>query len=205
MNSVLIFDYDGVIVDSLDMFMNFFIEACQTEGWEQISSEQSFLALFNGNMYENMFQLGMTKQNILDIVNRVKKGLLSNIEKTKIFPQIKEALQQLQQDHSLLISTSNDTQVVQQVLKYHDINYFQEIYGSDKNHSKVQKIHMIKEKYPAKNYAYIGDTVGDIIEGKKAHIQTIAVTWGWHQEKQLIKEKPDHIIHSPDQLVEIMK
>ena len=34
MNNVLIFDYDGVLVDSFDIFMENFIKACKQQGFE---------------------------------------------------------------------------------------------------------------------------------------------------------------------------
>ena len=42
------FDYDGVIVDSLEIFRENLIRACKMNGCNQIS-EGNFLDLFNGN------------------------------------------------------------------------------------------------------------------------------------------------------------
>jgi len=203
MKTVLIFDYDGVIVDSLDIFMKLFIKACRENGWEEISSKQDFLSLFNGNMYEKMMKLGMTKQDILSIVLQVKKGLLNNLENLPLFPKMKQTLMDLSNQHTLCISTSNDTSIVKNFLKLNQIFCFNHIYGSDVNHSKIKKIDMIKERYPAENYAYIGDTIGDIEEGKKANVITIAATWGWHSREKLQQSKPDHIIDSIKDLPKI--
>ena len=52
MENILIFDYDGVIVDSLDIFMKDLISACKKNGFNQISTKDIFLNLFDGNMYE---------------------------------------------------------------------------------------------------------------------------------------------------------
>ena len=203
MNTVLIFDYDGVIVDSLDIFMKLFINACKENGWKEISSKQDFLSLFNGNMYEKMMKLGMKKQDILSIVLQVKKGLLNNLEKLQLFPKMKQTLIDLSNQHTLCISTSNDTSIVKNFLKINQIFCFDQIYGSDINHSKIKKIDMIKKRYPSDNYAYIGDTIGDIEEGKKADVITIAATWGWHSKDKLQQSKPDHLIDSIEDLPKI--
>ena len=203
MKNVIIFDYDGVLVDSLDIFMDQFLHACKLEGWNQIHSKESFLSLFNGNMYENMMKLGMSKQDILQVVTRVKKGLLTFEKTMKFFPQMKETLEALSKENVLLISTSNDTTVVMRFLALQNLSCFKEVYGSDKHHSKVEKISMIKKKYPDGSYYYVGDTLGDIEEGKKADINTIAVTWGWHDEKDLKNKNPDYIIHKPTDLLTI--
>jgi len=203
MNAVLIFDYDGVIVDSLDIFMKLFINACKENGWKEISSKQEFLSLFNRNMYEKMIELGMTKQDILSIVLKVKKGLLNNLENLLLFPNIKKTLIDLSNQHTLCISTSNETSIVKNFLKLNQIFCFNQIYGSDINHSKTKKIEMIKKRYPAENYAYIGDTIGDIEEGKKANVITIAATWGWHSKENLQQSNPDYLIDSIEELSKI--
>ena len=205
MKSVLIFDYDGVLVDSLDLFMDLFIRACQNEGWGIIESRKSFLRLFEGNMFEQMQKNGMSKNDILRIVLQVKEGLLQNYELLSIFPNVKETLKLLSKNYTMLISTSNDSDVVKKVLKQNNLLFFQEIYGSDKHHSKIEKMLMIKEKFPNHKYVYIGDTTGDIIEGKKANVETVAVTWGWHSKEELIKTNPDFLISSPDELLSIFK
>ena len=70
--------------------------------------------------------------------------------------------------------------------------------------SPEEKIEKIKDKYPNKNYYYICDTQGDIIEGNQAKIKTIAVTWGWHSKKKLRKVKPDYFVDSPNDLTNFL-
>lgn len=116
MNHVLIFDYDGVIADSLSVFMNSFITACQQQGYPQIASKQEFLRLFEGNMFEQMMNHGMNKETILNIVHTLRDELLLHQEKIKFFPEIQQVLTKLSKNHTLLISTSNETGLVQRFL-----------------------------------------------------------------------------------------
>ena len=88
-------------------------------------------------------------------------------------------------------------------MRLKNIDYFEEVVGADKETSKVKKIEAIKSKFKGNKYFYIGDTKGDIIEGRKASVKTIAVTWGWHSEDKLKKENPDFIVHSPIELVKL--
>ena len=204
MKRVLIFDYDGVIVDSLNIFMTLFINACKKHGWKQISSKDGFLSLFNENMYENMKKVGMSKQDILTIILEVKNGLLHHLNDLPLFSHMKETLEILSHDHILCITTSNETTVVDRYLNLHQITGFQDIFGSDIHPSKTKKIELIKQKYPKKTYVYIGDTIGDILEGKKAKIYTIGVTWGWHSKEKIIKSNPDYLVECPKELINIV-
>ena len=74
MQQVLIFDYDGVIVDSLEVFMKDFIKACKQEGYPEIATKKEFLQLFQGNMFDQMMKKGMDKKTILNIVYTLKEG-----------------------------------------------------------------------------------------------------------------------------------
>ena len=201
MRSTLIFDYDGVIVDSLHIFMKYFFKACDREGFSNINSKQVFLSLFEGNMFEKMMDKGMSKEQILRIMDFMKKELLKNQGKLQVFPGIKKTLKTLSKKNTLLIITSNDSIVVKRFLSSQNLDIFSDIYGSEKEPSKVKKIQRIKQQYHRNNVFYIGDTTGDIIEGKEAKVQTIAVTWGWHDTEKLQKTSPAYILSEPQELL----
>ncbi len=205
MSNVLIFDYDGVLIDSFDIFMKYFLESCRKFNFDKVKNREDFLKIFNGNMYENMFKMGLSKEEILRIVLNVKKELLKNQEKIKLFDGIKETLNSISKDNTLIVVTSNDTEVVDKYFKLKGINVFDEIIGSDKEPSKIKKIEYIKSQYSGNNYYYFGDTKGDIIEGKKAGVKTVAASWGWHSKKELIEENPDYILDKPEDIFKILK
>lgn len=205
MQQVLIFDYDGVIVDSLEVFMKYFIKACKQEGYPEIATKKEFLQLFQGNMFDQMMKKGMDKKTILNIVYTLKEGLETHQHQINLFPDMKSVLRDLSREHKLIISTSNETNVVRKHLKKENIDsLFDEIYGSDIEPSKVKKIQIIQNKNPSGKYFYIGDTIGDILEGKEAKVQTIAVSWGWHTKEELLKVKPDHIVDKPINLLTVL-
>jgi phosphoglycolate phosphatase len=202
MQQVLIFDYDGVIVDSLEIFMKHFIKACKQEGYPEIATKKEFLKLFHGNMFDQMMKKGMDKKTILNIVYTLKEGLETHQDEIRLFSNMKNVLEQLSKNCKLIISTSNETNVVRNHLKKENIErLFDGIYGSDIEPSKVKKIQIIQNKNPSKDYFYIGDTIGDILEGKQAQVKTIAVSWGWHTKEELLKIKPDHIVDKPSNLL----
>lgn len=203
MGSILIFDYDGVIVDSLDLFMDYFIQACKQEGFEEIGSKQVFLSLFDGNMFEKMMEKGMTKEQIRHIMYFMKDELVLNQEKLRVFPKMKQVLRTLSLNNSLFIITSNESHVVNQFLSLHQMTMFKDIIGSEKEPSKVKKIQMIKQQNGHDKVFYIGDTVGDILEGKKAKVDTVAVSWGWHGPDKLRNIDPAYLVSKPEELIHL--
>jgi len=203
MGSILIFDYDGVIVDSLDLFMDYFIQACTQEGFEEIGSKQVFLSLFDGNMFEKMLEKGMSREQIKRIMYFMRDELVLNQGKLQVFPGMRQVLKTLSSNNSLYIITSNESHVVNQFLSLHQLTMFKDIIGSEKEPSKVKKIQMIKEQNGHKDVFYIGDTVGDIIEGKKAKVDTVAVSWGWHDLQKLRKIDPAYLVSRPEDLIHL--
>lgn len=203
MNYTLIFDYDGVIVDSFRLFMKYFLEACRIEKVEDIKTKKDFLEIFDGNMYESLKHIGLSSEKICRIISIVKDNLLKTHHDMNLFPGMKDVLEILSRKNILIVITSNNSEVVRDFFKLKDIEVFREIYGSEEGSSKVEKINKVKKKYNGRYYYYIGDTTGDIIEGKQAGVSTVAVTWGWHSEYKLRKEKPAYLVHSPHELLNI--
>jgi len=50
---------------------------------------------------------------------------------------------------------------------------------------------------------YIGDTTGDIKEGKEAGVKTVGVTWGWHSKALLAASRPDYLFDTPEDLLQL--
>lgn len=123
----------------------------------------------------------------------------------KLFDGVEETLAEIAKKRKIYIVTSNLTDIVKAYLESKNITAFEEIIGADKEMSKVKKIEYIKSKYPDGEFLYVGDTKGDMIEGKQAGVETIAVTWGWHSVAKLKEGKPDYIAEKPSDLLLILE
>jgi phosphoglycolate phosphatase len=203
MKSILIFDYDGVLIDSLDIFMDRFIFSCKKHGFNLIDSKNVFLELFDENMYDMMMKKGMSHDLIHRVIQTLNKELLLYMDKMPVFKGVPETLRHLSKHHILYVITSNDSYLVDQFLTRNNITFFQDVLGGDKGKSKVEKITKIKGNYDDKDFFYIGDTRGDMIEGKNAGVKTVAVTWGWHEESRLLSISPDFMVSSPVELLSL--
>ncbi|HDM67229.1 MAG TPA: HAD family hydrolase, partial [Thermoplasmatales archaeon] len=132
-----------------------------------------------------------------------KDNLIKNHDKMNPYPGMKQVLKSLSKKHRLFIITSNNSEVVEDFLRSRKMNYFLGIYGFESGLSKTRKIMFIKKKYRGFKHYYIGDTTGDIIEGRRAGVETIAVTWGWHPTDRILSSKPDHLVHTPIGLLKL--
>jgi phosphoglycolate phosphatase len=199
MNSLLVFDYDGVLIDSYDVFMPAFIDACQDAGYLPVFSEREFVRLFDDNLYESMIAQGIPRTAILRIVLKVKEAVLANHDKLQIFPGMTKVVRSLAVNHCMVVATSNDTSMVRQLLADHHLDCFDDIIGSDQEPSKTKSLLILKNKFEDLPVYFIGDTIGDIKEGQRAGVCTIGATWGWHGAR-VTQAVPDHVVTSPSEL-----
>ena len=63
----------------------------------------------------------------------------------------------------------------------------------------LKKFNLQKEQF-----LKVGDTVADILEGKNAGVKTAAIQSGTQDEKEIIKQHPDFIIHHLGELMDIV-
>ena len=109
-------------------------------------------------------------------------------------------------DNTLLIITSSRARVVESFLIAHGIAGITRVIGSDHETSKTARISLVKAEYGAgSEYWYVGDTVGDIVEGNAAGVRTVAVGWGWHEAERLLEARPDRLACRPADLLDLLE
>ncbi|MDD5489476.1 MAG: HAD family hydrolase [Candidatus Moranbacteria bacterium] len=204
MLKAIIFDFDGVIVDSLELWTEAFISACKGNGFSRIASKEAFLNLFDGNFYEEMLKAGIAEKEVPLMRKKLEHAYAENKDSIKLIDGMRETLDILAKENQIYIVSSNFSGIVQDILDSRGIEISGEILGADKGKSKVKKIESIKSRYFDHIFFYIGDTRGDMIEGKIAGVKTVAVTWGWHSREKLNEGKPDYLVNTPQELVKLI-
>jgi len=193
------FDYDGVIVDSFQDVRRDFIAACCKHGFE--IDEKTFETLHDDNCYKMMREKYGLEDKVVDAIIKEYEQISKNNLNLKIFEGMKEAIEKIAQKHSIVIITSNTSQNVAAFLERNGIKGIKDILGADLEQSKIKKIAKAVQLYSADLDYYVGDTTGDVIEGKKAGVITVAVSWGWHKAEKLKQFEPDYLVNSPQELV----
>ncbi|CAH2211993.1 HAD family hydrolase [Tepidibacter aestuarii] len=203
--NLIMFDFDGVIIDSLEQFTKDFISACNEHGLLSVNSQKDMLDLFDNNVYESILSLGIDEFRIDEILSSYKRNSQNNIFNSKLFDGVKDMLQSLSLNNKVFIITSNISSLTNDFLRLNGVDCVEDVIGADIEKSKIKKIKHVIDLYPNLSPYYVGDTKGDMIEGKISNAKTIGVTWGWHTLSQLKNGGADFIVNSPDDILDIFK
>jgi len=202
--ALVMFDYDGVIVDSLDVFISRFSQACLENGFRGIKEPKDVISFFDGNVYETMMSRGISEATINNILKRYELLQDEQLTELALFNGIGVALQRISEKHHVYVITSNLSSATIQILKKNGIHCFKDVIGAEKEKSKIKKIHNTMALHPGSPAYYVGDTKGDMIEGKRAGTLTIGVTWGWHNPQKIKEGDPDYLVNTPEELADFL-
>jgi len=201
---LLLFDFDGVLVDSLDVYEKTVTDCLEQIGQPLTRGREQFLELFEGNFYESLKQQGVDMKKFsdasVDILAKV------NYADMKPFDAIRPVLRELTKNHPLIVISSNDSPTIKEALRLYDFDgIFDDILGCDFMLSKKDKILHVIRKYSVtlQDIYYIGDTTGDMKEGKQAGVKTVGVTWGWHSKELMATSQPDYLFDKPEDLLKL--
>ena len=201
---LLLFDFDGVLVESLDVYYRIVSSALEKINEPLTRGREEFLELFEGNFYESLTQRGVDLNKFF----AASSSMLADFKYNDMQPvtAMKAVVEELQKKNILLVISSNSSPTIQAALEQFKFNgSFQEVLGSDFLLSKKDKMLYAAKKYQIAltDIYYIGDTTGDIKESRAAGVKTVGVTWGWHSKEKMAQAKPDYLFDRPQELLQL--
>ena len=200
MNKLIMLDFDGVIADSLEVTCAATIAVLRKHGVANLTSRDAVLRLDDSNWFEGLRDAGVPLGAADEIFDIVAEGVSTG--GSAPYADMPGVIARLAERHRILIVTSNRTDIVESFLAQWHITGVSEVLGGDKGTSKVRKIRAAVRRHAvADGRWFVGDSVGDIVEGRLAGVGTIAAAWGWHPLEQLKSASPHRIAGAPSDLL----
>ncbi len=208
--ALIIFDYDGVLADTLDDLLDFGQEACNKLGVNHLVTQEDL----NNLEVMSFTSYGQACEVPEHLVNEFVKICLNLFAEKEtppaIFTGLSSVIRHLSINHTLAIVTTNSSQNVNAFLVKHGLeSLIHAVYGVDSPGSKAQKISMAQnrllENGKQESVFMVGDSLSDVLAAKEASVTSIAVTWGHQSLQNLLRGNPDHVVSSPQNLIEIIE
>ena len=202
----VIFDWNGVITDSLSLDHEIFLKECQRKRLKVPKSVSFYSNMFDDNVFKCLERIGFHVDEQGE--NAYKELYLAGIDKTRPFAGIKQLLRKLKSQYKLSIITSNYSVAVNTFFKNHGMeDVFDLVLGSDTARRKEEKIKILLKKFSLKKeeIIYVGDTVSDIKACKSVGVKIIAASWGYQSRARLAKYDPDFIADEPRDIINILE
>lgn len=205
--SLILFDFDGVLADTLDDMIQFAQEACDE------------LEVHHTVVYDDLCNLEVMSFGTFGRACEVPENLVGEFvrkctgkfagKKTPpaIFDGLPEVIRKLSERNTLVVVTGNTAGNVNTFLVHHGLrDCFQAVYGVDMPGSKVEKIRKAKGQTEAGNEPvhYVGDSLSDILAARESDVRSVAVSWGHQNLEMLLRGQPDMIIHTKEELLEAL-
>jgi len=206
--SLVLFDFDGVLADTLNDLLQFGQEICDELGVKHTATAHDLSSLEVMSFATYGRQLEVPEVLIDEFVRRSLEKAAAKKFPPAIFAGLADVVRKLSAKHVLGIVTTNSTRNVNLFLAEHGLeNCFRVIHGIDSPGSKTEKIIKAREQFSnqGKGTFMIGDSMSDIRSAKEASVQSIAVSWGHQSLERLVTVGPDYVVRSPMELLKIFE
>ncbi|MDX2100769.1 MAG: HAD-IA family hydrolase [Leptolyngbyaceae cyanobacterium bins.59] len=206
MTSVVVFDFDGTIADTLDAVVHIANHLADEFGYQPVGAEE-VKRLRHMSSREVIQQSKIPFIKIPFLVRKVRTELKAQIPTLKPVSGMPETLKQLkQQGNRMGIITSNSEENVIAFLKSNEMkDAIDFVYSGVSLFGKGRLIRrFLKESnLPAESVLYVGDETRDIEAAKRAGTRAVAVTWGFNSREVLTSHRPDFLVDRPEELIAI--
>jgi phosphoglycolate phosphatase len=206
--ALILFDFDGVLADTLDDMLNFAQAVCVELGIDRIPTPADLDVLETMSFVEYGKQLGVPPLLADEFAARCLRRFVERSHPPKIFEGMAQVIKGLSARHTLAIVTGNTTRAVENFLTENDIRQcVSAIFAVNQPGSKEEKILKAKTQLAMTNDTvyYVGDAVSDIQAARQASVKSVAVSWGHQSLSKLAKAEPDHIVSSPREIIAVFR
>ena len=208
MEKNLIFDFDGTVINSLPLAIRTLHEAGHKYNIESLK-DVHVEKLRDLSIPEIFKELKIPFWTLPFLVTWARRRMHSQIHNIPLVEGIIDAFRELKKnDNRLFMLTSNSEKNVR--ISFEDnkiIHLFDDIIGGVGTFSKKRAMKKLLRKYNLKkeDCIYITDEIRDVIATNDINMTNIAVAWGYNSEKALMGVNPNHLVHTPNELVKIIE
>lgn len=210
--NLVIFDFDGVIIDSGQDIASAAQHVLKLFDQPVLSQEEIISYVGHGVQYliRNCFK-GCDDDFVEQVIPVYRKHYLKNaVVKTRLYEHVEETLKYIKksgEDNKIALVTNKPEDLTYKILEVLGVKpYFDMVVGPEsvkKMKPDPEGILQVLEQFkiPPQQAVMVGDSHVDIEAGKNAGTITCGVTYGLGDREELIKSSPDILINDMAELL----
>jgi len=204
---LVIFDWDGTIVDSLSVWANAYNTLSREFGFRRFTPG-SFGDWLSLDWNRNFRRLNIPRREWKKSLQRLRDYY--NRADTKIIPGMREVIKRISDEYDVAVVTNtHDFLVLRKIRK---LNLpIKKVFGPVEGKHKPDPAQLLgvlkKLKLNPNDVVYVGDMSFDVIAAHRAKIKAIglATKYSFHRREKIIKSAPEYLATSPRQIIRFVK
>jgi len=180
----IIFDFDGVIVQSVKVKSDAFAELYKLYGSEIVKKviihheKNGGLSRFKKIKYyhESFLNKSITNEEISILANKFSNIVIDEVINCPYVPGAFEYIEKVSNHYKLFVSTGTPTYEINKILKSRKIDgYFTEVFGSPQNKSTHLTVILEKYNFHPNELIFYGDSNSDLDAAQQKKIPFILI------------------------------
>jgi pyrophosphatase PpaX len=207
MKKIIIFDYNGVLVNDLDLHLEAFLELARRHN-SNITREQMLEDFHITSREKSKKAIGSNDEKEIDAAQLEKEDIYIEMANKRgvLFPDTKETLEALSTNHELAIVSNSTQKQMRQVFpkdlldKFKIVMTYEDIKKPKPDPSSINKV-MEELGFEPEDTVFVGDSPNDMKTAQNAGVKAIGIDTGNDSEKELKDGGADVVIHSLKELL----
>lgn len=196
----VIFDWDGVIADSLDLFYDIYVKTCARFGLHlPVSSPATFRGWYNARWEQNFLDMGVSAAHLDEVLDHARSQ--ADYTNVQLYPDVVAAIRELSPRIRVGIASTTDAALIRGKLAREGLlDLFGVVVGGEEGGSdKIARYGDALVALGADGVASVGvgDTPLDVHCARHWGMGTVGVTYGWNDEARVAEAAPDRLVHHP--------
>jgi HAD superfamily hydrolase (TIGR01549 family) len=175
----IIFDFDGVLVESVDVKTRAFARIFEDEGVEVVKKVIDF-HLMNGGLsrirkfryyYEEILKCSLSEDKLSELCNTFSQLVIDEVINSPYVNGAKEFLEKYHCDIDLYVASGTPEGELREIVRCREMDvYFKDIYGSPRQKGEIANSILQENGYNSSEVIFIGDSITDLNGAQDAGI-----------------------------------